>query len=217
MTELRLTHRFEPGEDPAAPTLLLLHGTGGDENDLLALGRHLAPTSGLVSPRGTVNEQGRNRWFRRLGEGVFDEDDIVARAGELATFVAAAADSYGVDPARIVAVGFSNGANIAAALLLLHPRVLRGAALFSAMLPLRPPTAPDLSHAGVYMSAGRDDPMAPPEQAEALAALLTDAGAAVTLDWHDAGHRLGPEQLPAARAWLDKLAAATAGGPSTLP
>lgn len=217
MTDLGLAYRYVSGSDPSAPTLLLLHGTGGSEDDLLPLGRHLSPASALLSPRGTVSENGMNRWFRRLAEGVFDEGDLVVRAGELARFVGAAADLHGVDRTRVVAVGFSNGANIAAALLLLHPQVLRGAALFSAMLPLRPATVPDLSHAAVHMSAGRVDPMAPPDQAEALARLLTDAGAAVTLDWHDAGHRLGPEQIPPARDWLAKLAAATAGGPDALP
>ncbi|MEX0658779.1 MAG: alpha/beta hydrolase [Egibacteraceae bacterium] len=217
MTDGDFTHRFIPGTDPSAPTLLLLHGTGGTEDDLLPLAGHLSPGSGVLSPRGKVTEQGMNRWFRRLAEGVFDREDIVARAGELAAFVGAAAHEHGFEPSRVVAVGFSNGANIAAALLLLHPRVLRGAALFSSMLPLRPDTPPDLGHAGVFMSSGRVDPMAPPGQAEALATLLTDAGAAVTLQWHDAGHRLGPEQLPPARDWLTKLATAMAGGSSTLP
>lgn len=217
MTDLGFAYRYVAGEEATSPTLLLLHGTGGDEEDLLGLGRHLSPSSALLSPRGKVAENGMNRWFRRLAEGVFDEEDIVARAVELAEFVEAAVRVHPIDPARIVATGFSNGANMAAALLLLHPRVLQGAALFSAMLPLRPPTIPDLSHAAVYMSSGRVDPMAPPDQAEALATLLTDAGAAVTLDWHDAGHGIGPDQLPAARSWMDKLAAATAGGSGALP
>lgn len=210
-------HRFVPGTDQSAPTLLLLHGTGGSEDDLLPLAGHLSPGSGVLSPRGKVSENGMNRWFRRLAEGVLDEEDVAVRAGELAAFVGAAAAEHGFEPSRVVAVGFSNGANIAAALLLLHPRVLRGAALFSSMLPLRPDTPPDLGHAGVFMSASRVDPMAPPEQAEALATLLTDAGAAVTLEWHDAGHRLGPEQLPPARDWLTKLTTAMASGPDALP
>lgn len=217
MSEAGFAYRFTPGTDPSAPTLLLLHGTGGTEEDLLPLAPHLSPSSGVLSPRGKVVENGMNRWFRRLAEGVFDEEDIVARAGELADFVAAAATEHGFEPSRVVALGFSNGANIAAALLLLHPRVLRGALLFSSMLPLRPDTPPDLAHAGVYMSSGRVDPMAPPDRAEALAGLLTDAGAAVTLEWHDGGHRLGPEQFPPARAWLDKLVAAMASEPDALP
>lgn len=217
MTDLGFAYRYHAGEDTATPTLLLLHGTGGDEHDLVPLGRALSPAGGVLSPRGKVSENGMNRWFRRLSEGVFDTADLIARAGELAEFVTAAAHEHGFAPSRVVAVGFSNGANIAAALLLLHPRILRGAALFSAMLPLRPEVMPDLGHAGVYMSAGRDDPMAPPDSAEELATLLTDAGAGVTLEWHDAGHRLGPEQVPPARAWLDKLTAATAGDAGALP
>ena len=217
MSELHLEHRFVPGEDPTAPTLLLLHGTGGDEDDLIPLGHRLSTGGAMLSPRGRVSEQGANRWFRRLAEGVFDEEDVKARAGELAAFVTGAAAEYGFDPRGVVAVGFSNGANIAAALLLLHPVVLRGALLFSSMLPLRPPALPDLSHAGVYMAQGRVDPMAPPEQAERLAALLTDAGAAVTLDWHDHGHRLGPAQLAPAQAWFDKFATATAADERGLP
>lgn len=217
MTDLQLPHRFEPAGDPAAPTLLLLHGTGGDENDLVPLGRQLGAAGALLCPRGPVLENGMNRWFRRLAEGVFDEEDVMARAGQLAEFVGAAAREYGLLPERVVAVGFSNGANIAAALLLLHPRVLRAALLFSAMLPVEPPSLPDLSHAAVYMGQGRVDPMAPPEKAERLAQLLTDAGAAVTLDWHDAGHRLGPAQLAPATAWYTKFASATAGWEQGLP
>lgn len=209
-------HRFLPG-DPDAPTLLLLHGTGGDENDLVPLGRMLSESATLLSPRGKVREQGMPRWFRRLSEGVFDEQDVVARAGELARFVDAAAAHYGFPRDNVVAAGFSNGANIAAALLLLHAEVLRGAALFSAMLPVRPEERPDLRRAAVYMSQGRHDPMAPAEQAEALAELLADAGAAVTLDWHDAGHSLGRPQAERARDWLAKLTAATAADPGGLP
>jgi phospholipase/carboxylesterase len=216
VTELNHVHLFEPG-DAGAPTLLLLHGTGGDEHDLLALGRHLSPSSGLLSPRGKVLEQGMARWFRRLAEGVFDTDDLVRRAGELAGFVSAAGHRYGFDPSNVVAVGFSNGANLAAALLLLYPQVLRAAVLFSSMLPLEPAGLPDLSHVGVYMSQGRDDPMAPPERAEALARLLTEAGAGVTVAWHDAGHRLAAAQATAAQAWLAKFAAATATDPGGLP
>ncbi|HVL97999.1 MAG TPA: alpha/beta hydrolase [Egibacteraceae bacterium] len=210
-------HRWVPGEQPLAPTLLLLHGTGGNEDDLVPLGRHLSPGSALLSPRGKVREHGLPRWFCRLAEGVFDEADVVTRAGELAAFVRGTAGRYRFDPDNVVAVGFSNGANIAAAVLLLHPEVLRGAVLFSAMLPLRPATLPDLTHAAVYLSQGRVDPMAPPEQAEALATLLDEAGAAVTVDWHDGGHTLGAAQADGARRWLLKLTAATAADAGGLP
>jgi phospholipase/carboxylesterase len=203
---------FAPATDPDAPTLLLLHGTGADEHDLLGLGEHLGGGGAILSPRGRVDEQGMNRWFRRLAEGVFDTDDLVRRAGELAAFVAAAVDEHDLDARSVVAAGFSNGANIAAGLLLLHPGVLRGALLFSSMLPLRPPVLPDLTDTGVFMSAGRVDAMAPADQAEALAELLTDAGAGVELHWHDRGHGIDMAQVEAARRWLRKLRAATGAG-----
>lgn len=214
MTEelLGFPYRFVPGEDDRAPALLLLHGTGADEDDLLPLGRHLLPGAPMISPRGKVNENGMPRWFRRLAEGVFDTEDIVRRTAELAAFVDAARALHDLDSRDVVAAGFSNGANIAAALLLLHPSVLRGALLFSSMLPLAPDRRPDLAHAAVFMSAGRVDSMAPPDQAEALARVLTDAGAAVTLHWHDAGHGIDMAQVEVGRDWLVKLSAAT-GGP----
>jgi phospholipase/carboxylesterase len=202
-------HRFEAGTDDEAPVLLLLHGTGADEHDLIRLGEHLDPGAPLLSPRGRVSEQGMNRWFRRLAEGVFDTDDVVRRADELAGFVDAARSAHDLGDRPVVAVGFSNGANIAAALLLLHPGVLRGALLFSAMLPLRPERLPDLADTAVLMSAGRVDPMAPPASAEELAALLTEAGASVELRWHDTGHGIDLDQVAAARDWLAKLRAAT--------
>jgi phospholipase/carboxylesterase len=217
MTALDFEHVYSPGSDPAAPTLLLLHGTGGSEHDLLPVVDHLGHRGAVLSPRGKVREAGMSRWFRRLAEGVFDTDDVVRRAGELAGFVAAAAREHGFDPGNVVALGFSNGANIAASVLLLHPTVLRGAVLFSSMLPLRPDDAPDLSHAAVYMGQGRIDAMAPAESAEELARLLDDAGAAVTLEWHDAGHQLGLAQLRAVEPWLTKLTAATASDAGSLP
>jgi phospholipase/carboxylesterase len=210
-------HVWRPPSDPDAPTLLLLHGTGADERDLLPLGQRLTDGAALLSPRGNVDENGMARWFRRLREGVFDVDDLRRRAGDLAEFVRAAASEHGFDAGNVIAVGFSNGANIAAALLLLHPDVLRGAVLLSAMLPLQPDALPDLSRTAVFMSSGRSDPMAPPEQAEALARLLTDSGASVELRWHDLGHGVGPTELEAAGSWLRKLRAATASGGGGLP
>jgi phospholipase/carboxylesterase len=217
MTAQHFEHVFSAGSDPTAPTLLLLHGTGGSEHDLLPVIDHLDHRGAVLSPRGKVVETGMARWFRRHAEGVFDTDDLVNRAGELAGFVAAAARQHGFDPGNVIAFGFSNGANIAASVLLLHPTALRGAVLFSAMLPLRPEELPDLSHAAVYLGQGRLDAMAPAESAEELARLLDDAGAAVTLEWHDAGHQLGLAQLRAVEPWLTKLAAATASDASALP
>lgn len=206
-------HRFEPARAPDALTLLLLHGTGGDENDLLELGRALDPRAALLSPRGQVSEHGANRWFRRLAEGVFDTDDLLARTDQLAAFVTAAVARYRLDASRLVAVGFSNGANIAAALLLRHPHLLRAAVLFAAMVPLADPPVADLSGVAVFLAAGRADPIAPPGQAERLAGQLTDRGAAVELRWHPGGHEIDPRSLAQATTWLGKLRAATSTDP----
>lgn len=207
MSDVGHVHRYLPGTSSA--TLLLLHGTGGDEDDLLPLGRELAPEANLLSPRGAVLEQGMPRFFRRLALGVFDEEDLVRRAADLAGFVDAAATRYGFDPGRVFALGYSNGANIAAALMLLHPRTLAGGVLLRPVLPLEPPAAPDLASVSVLLAAGRDDPHAPHERVEALAARLRDGGADVELAWREAGHGLVPSDLHHAGAWLaPRLAAA---------
>lgn len=206
-------HRFEPARAPDALTLLLLHGTGGDENDLLEFGRALDPQAALLSPRGQVSEYGANRWFRRLAEGVFDTGDLLARTDQLAAFVTGAVSRYGLDASRLVAAGFSNGANIAATLLLRHPQLLRAAVLFAAMVPLNDPPMADLSGVGVFLAAGRTDPIAPPEQAERLAEQLIERGAAVELRWHPGGHSIHPRSLTQAIAWLGKLRAATSTDP----
>jgi predicted esterase len=199
-------HRFIPApHPPAARILLLLHGTGGDENDMIPLGRDLDPAAALLSPRGQVLENGMPRFFRRLAEGVFDEEDLVQRAHELADFVGVAAARYEFDPKRVMAVGFSNGANIAAALLLLRPEVLAGAVLFRAMVPIVPAVLPDLTHAQVLLSSGRQDPIVPVENAERLAAMLRNAGANVTLRFEPAGHSLALGDIKAAREWLTGL------------
>ena len=199
-------HRFLPANALHAPTLLLLHGTGGDENNLLELGRTLSPEAALLSPRGRVLEHGQTpRFFRRLAEGVFDEDDLRARTHELADFVGAAAERYDFDPRRVVAVGFSNGANIAAATLLLRPGTLRGAVLWRAMVPLVLPTPPDLRGTDVLLAAGAHDPLVPRENTERLAATLRQGGADVTLTWADAGHSLTSPEVAAARDWLAAL------------
>ncbi len=197
------THRFIPGpESPPRRTLLLLHGTGGDENDMVPLGRDLDPTAALLSPRGKVLENGMPRFFRRLAEGVFDEEDVIRRAHELADFVVAAAARYEFDPQRVIAVGYSNGANIAAAILLLRPEILAGAVLFRAMVPLVPPAVPDLSHAHVLLSSGEHDPIVPKENAQRLAAMLRDAGADVMARIEPAGHALAFGDIEAAKNWL---------------
>ncbi len=215
--DLGFTHRFVPASRPDASTLLLLHGTGGDEQDLLAIGRRLSDDAALLSPRGAVLEHGMPRFFRRHAEGVLDLEDLVVRVAELATFVGAAAGVYGFDPARVMAVGFSNGANAAAALHLLHPSVLRASVLLSPMVPIEPERPTDLATAAVFIGSGRADPIAPPEGAERLAGLLGAAGAAVTLDWHDGGHALDLDQLIRARSWLVALGSATGSDPARLP
>lgn len=192
-----MIHIFEPG---ASPALLLLHGTGGDENDLLGLGRTLRPGAALLSPRGEVLENGMPRFFRRLAPGVFDEADLVRRAAGLAAFVAERMREHGIG--SIVAVGYSNGANIGAALLLLHPGLLAGAVLLRAMVPLRPPALPQLTGVPVLLSAGREDPMIPAEGAGELVSLLREAGADLTVEWQDTGHSLNRAELESAAAWL---------------
>jgi phospholipase/carboxylesterase len=198
--DLGFVHRFEPGG--SGETLLLLHGTGGDESDLIALGRDLAPEANLLSPRGPVLENGMPRFFRRLDIGVFDEADLIRRVGDLGRFVRAAAERYGFESARVRALGYSNGANTAAAMLLLDPSLLAGAALLRAILPLEPPRPPDLSGKPVLIAAGRRDPYAPIERVEALAERLRTAGATVDLRWSDRGHELAPEEIAATAEWV---------------
>jgi predicted esterase len=199
-------HVYESPAHPAAPTLVLLHGTGGSERDLLPLGRALAPEAGLLSPRGQVLERGQARFFRRLAEGVFDLDDLRARAAEVAAFVRAASKHYRFDPSRLAAAGFSNGANMAAALLLLAPDLLGAAVLFRAMVPLVPQPPPAIPGTPVLLASGRTDPMVSLDEAERLAALLARAGAAVTHRWEPAGHELTGGDVEAAHAWLASLA-----------
>jgi predicted esterase len=195
-------HRWEPATVRDLPTLLLLHGTGGDENDLLPLGRMLLPGAAMLSPRGNVLEQGAPRFFRRLAEGVFDVDDLHRRTGELADFVAAAAERYGFGLDRLYAVGFSNGANVAASLLLSRPHALAGGVLLRSMLPFEPATLPDLAGRAVLMSQGRQDPIVPMGSAERLAGLFEASGADVELVWQPAGHNLTNGDVTAAQRWL---------------
>lgn len=183
-------------------TVLLLHGTGGTERDLLELGATIAPGARLLGVRGQVLENGMPRFFRRLAEGVFDEADIVRRAADLAAFVPAAARTYGFDPSSVVALGYSNGANIAAAMLLLHPGVLSAAILLRSMVPLVPAALPTLGGAPVLLSEGQLDPIVPRSNGEQLASMLRDAGAAVTLHWEPAGHGLTTEDVATARSWM---------------
>ena len=196
-------HEFVPGSSNR--TLLLLHGTGGNERDLIALGRELDPNAALLSPRGKVLENGMPRFFRRLAEGVFDLEDLKYRANELADFVTAAAQHYEFATDQLVGVGYSNGANIAASILLLRPEVMHRAILFRAMVPLIPDTLPGLSSARVWIGAGDQDPIVPASETKRLAELLRRAGADVTIRFAKAGHGLTNDDLEAARHWLGEF------------
>ena len=195
-------HRFEPGPDTARP-LLLLHGTGGDENDLLPLGRMVAPEAALLAPRGGVSENGMPRFFRRLAEGVFDEADLRRRTGDLAAFVAASRARYGLG--ALLALGFSNGANIAASLLMLRPETLTGAVLIRPMAPFAEPPAADLAGRPVLILSGAMDPIVPVENARRLAQQLSASGARVEHRILPAGHGLSQADVSQALAWLRSL------------
>jgi predicted esterase len=196
-------HEFVPGGSKR--TLLLLHGTGGNERDVIPLGRELDPDAALLSPRGEVLENGMPRFFRRLAEGVFDLEDLRKQTHQLADFVAAAANRYGFDMNNLIAVGYSNGANIAASVLLLRPDTFAGAILFRAMVPLEPDNPPDLAKVRVWIGAGNDDPIIPASEAQLLVQLLRTAGADVTVRFLNAGHALTPVDISLAAEWLREL------------
>lgn len=199
-------HRFIPGSPGNRDTLLLLHGTGGNENDLLPLGRALAPGAALLSVRGKVLELGMPRFFRRLAEGVFDIPDLLLRTDELARFIEQATAEYGFSPETLTAVGFSNGANIAGSILLRRPGLIPSAVLFRPMVPFEPEQMPDLRGTRVLLSAGTQDPIVPVANPTRLAEILERAGATVALAWHTAGHQLAAGEVEAAAAWLQKSA-----------
>jgi phospholipase/carboxylesterase len=188
-------HRWEPSSRYGAPVLLLLHGTGGDESDLLPLGRMVSPGSALLSPRGNVLEQGAPRFFRRLAEGVFDIDDLHRRTTELADFIVAASSAYGFATSSLYAVGYSNGANVAASLLLSRPEVVAGGVLYRAMVPFEPEGPVAVAGKRVVISAGQFDSMISRPGSERLAAILRDGGAEVELAWQPASHGLTPADV----------------------
>ena len=203
-TQLGFNHLHVPGTSER--TLLLLHGTGGTEQDLLPLGRSLDPAAHLLSPRGKVLENGMPRFFRRLAEGVFDEEDLIRRAEELAVFVTNAVEAYDLNPARITAVGYSNGANIASAMMLLHPDILANAALLRGMVPLVPDHLPRLEGRNVLIASGHLDPIVPASNARQLAGLFREAGAEVTLRFENTGHNLTSQTIESTQHWLHSLA-----------
>ena len=199
-------HVYQPPAQIGGPVLLLLHGTGGNEHALLPLVEMLLPGAGVLSPRGKVLENGMPRFFRRLAEGVFDIDDLKLRTAELADFITASAEKYHFSSRDLTAVGFSNGANMAGALLLLRPEVLGGAILFRAMVPLTPDVLPTMAATPALISNGKMDPLVSQDETERLATLLRSAGADVTLVWQNSGHDLTPRDVTIAREWLAQRA-----------
>ncbi len=207
--KLGLVHRFIPASDTVAkrnnndlPLLLLLHGTGGNEDDLIPVGKMLCQDCPLLSPRGKVTENGMPRFFRRLAEGVFDIEDLKYRTHELADFINSASRLYGFNLNKTIAVGFSNGANIAASIILLRPEVLSGAILFRAMVPIKPERLPDLSNKHILLSEGLHDPIVPKYEAERLFEILKKSGSKITLKWQNSDHNLTGDDIRIAKEWL---------------
>lgn len=205
---LGFEHVWKPATDSRAPTLLLLHGTGGDEHDLLPVGSVLAPGAAVLSPRGKVLENGAPRFFRRHAEGVLDVDDLKARAVELAEFLVRAAESYRFDATRVFAFGYSNGANVAQGMLFERPRALAGAMLARPMPAYEPAPARTLEGRPVLVLAGRRDPYSGPPASDRLRDLLAARGARVEVRVEESGHELTRGDLDAARAWLAREASA---------
>ena len=209
ISKLGTIHRFIPGSGSSAkkndnglPVLLLLHGTGGNEDDLIPVGKMLCPDCALLSPRGKVTENGMPRFFRRLAEGIFDIVDLKYRTHELADFIKSASRHYGFDPNEIIAVGFSNGANIATSMLLLRPEVISGAVLFRAMVPFEPERLPDLSNKHILLSEGTHDPIVSKYEAERLFEIFKKSGSKITLKWQYSGHNLTEDDISVTKEWL---------------
>jgi predicted esterase len=205
-SDLSFIHKFVPARSGPSntATLLLLHGTGGDENDLLPLGNELWPGAALLGVRGRVLENGMPRFFRRFAEGILDVEDLKFRTEELAQFIDAASERYDFSKKRLIVVGYSNGANIASSLILLHPHYLAAAVLLRAMVPFSPDLIRDFRHLSVFIGAGRLDPLVPSGQVEELGAIFESGGADVTISWSQGGHELGEDDIRAAKTWLSK-------------
>jgi phospholipase/carboxylesterase len=198
-------HVFTPGE-AGAPVLLMLHGTGGNEHEIASLAAELHPGAGVLAPRGQVQENGMLRWFRRHGEGVFDVDDVIARATDLAAFLNAAREHYNLGTRPVVAVGFSNGANIALATAILHPQTLDRVIAFSGMYPFADRESPaDLAGSRLLILNGEADPMAPLASVNRLIAALHQNGADAEQVLRPGGHGIAHTDLEAAKEWLDKV------------
>ncbi|MGE8035059.1 carboxylesterase [Lysinibacillus sp. KCTC 33748] len=200
-----MQHVFHKGTDETKPIFLLLHGTGGNEQSLIGLAKEIDETASILSVRGNVLENGMPRFFRRLAEGVFDIEDLIFRTKELNDFLLEAAQQYGFDRNRVVAIGYSNGANIAASLLFHYEDALAGAILHHPMVPRRDIKLPTLSSTPVFIGAGTNDPMCTAQESEDLEALLTSAGADVTTVWFNYGHQLTMPEVEAAKEWYDRI------------
>jgi phospholipase/carboxylesterase len=196
-----MKHIFNKGTDPTKPTLLLLHGTGGNELDLLPLAGRIDDEASVLSVRGNVLENGMPRFFRRLAEGVFDEEDLIFRTKELNQFLNEAAEKYGFDRDNIIAIGYSNGANIAASLLFHYQNALKGAILHHPMVPRKGIELPDLSGKSVFIAAGTNDPICSPMESTELQSLLEKANSKVELHWENRGHQLTAQEVEAAAHW----------------
>ncbi|MBZ5200181.1 alpha/beta hydrolase [Planomicrobium chinense] len=200
-----MKHIFQQGSNPSKPTFLVLHGTGGNEHDLMPIATHIDPEASVLSVRGNVSENGMPRFFKRLSEGVFDMEDLKARTEELNQFIATAAGEHGFDRSNVIAIGYSNGANIAANLLFTYSDALKGAILHHPMVPNRDTQLPNLSGVPVFIAAGTNDPICPAEESTDLKELLQNAGAMVKLHWENYGHQLTMPEVEAAKAWYDQL------------
>lgn len=200
-----MKHLFQKGTDPSKPTFLMLHGTGGNENDLMPIAAHIDSQASVLSVRGNVSENGMPRFFKRLSEGVFDMEDLKLRTKELYDFIGKAAEENGFDRSNVIAIGYSNGANIAANLLFTYADALKGAVLHHPMVPNRDAELPNLADIPVFIAAGTNDPICPAEESTDLERLLSDAGASVKLHWENYGHQLTMPEVEAAKEWYDNL------------
>jgi phospholipase/carboxylesterase len=201
----KMKHIFQQGNDSKRPTLLLLHGTGGTEQDLLQLAAHIDSDASILSVRGNVSENGMPRFFKRLAEGIFDMDDLKFRTNELHEFIDSASIEYGFDRNNVIALGYSNGANIAANLLFTSADALKGAILHHPMVPNREAALPDLTGIPVFIAAGTNDPICPAQESIDLKDFLANAGASVELHWENHGHQLTMPEVEAAKEWYHKL------------
>ncbi|KAA0550425.1 alpha/beta hydrolase [Bacillus sp. BGMRC 2118] len=199
-----MEHIFVQGQEANAPVLLLLHGTGGNERDLLPLANMIAPHASVLGVRGNVLENGMPRFFKRLAEGVFDEEDLILRTNELQQFLDEMAEKYSFNRNNLVALGYSNGANIAASLIYHFKNTLRGAILFHAMVPLRGINVPDLSETPVFIGAGKYDPLIPQPETKELIEVLRMANSSVQEFWTEGGHELRREEVDEAKKWFNK-------------